>query len=270
MSEQLANLYSSTLSVNYTTGAGQITVASATGAPSSGTFTVAITNAATGNVTLLFRVTSVSGTVFTGSAEGTDANAASGSPVIGTILSASAVTQIEADAASQAAVVKIAESILGSPAATVTFSSIPSTYRNLRVLIACRSATAAQNDKVYMQFNADTGANYNTQVVAGLNSTASIGNATSTAQAQVFTTSAASAPANVPGIGEIRIPFYKQTVFNKEAICQSGWRDSTPQTAENGVWFEWMNTAAITQIVFGLTSGANFVTGSSFVLYGEL
>lgn len=97
MSEQLADLYSTTLASPYTAGDLAITVTSATGAPGSGTFTLTILDASTGDVILLFRVASVSGTTFTGAAEGPDSNAASASIVLGTVLSAAAITQLFVD-----------------------------------------------------------------------------------------------------------------------------------------------------------------------------
>lgn len=98
MSEQLANLYSTTLASGYTAGSGSISVSSATGAPTVGTFSLTILDASTGNVILIFRVASVSGTTFTGASEGPDSNAASASIVVGTILSAAAIAQIKIDA----------------------------------------------------------------------------------------------------------------------------------------------------------------------------
>lgn len=98
MSEQLANLYSTTLASPYTAGDGHITVSSASGAPGSGTFTVAILTGSPLTSLLLYRVTGVSGTTFSGAAEGADVNAPSGATVLGTILSAAAVAQIKTDA----------------------------------------------------------------------------------------------------------------------------------------------------------------------------
>ncbi len=92
--EQLANLYSTTLAAGYTAGAGSISVTSATGAPTAGPFCVLIRDATTKAVKLIFRVTSVSGTTFTGAAEGTDANAASGDLVDGTMVTVAALGQI--------------------------------------------------------------------------------------------------------------------------------------------------------------------------------
>lgn len=99
MAEQFANRYSTTLASGYTSGGTSIQVTSATGAPGSGTFTLAILDGS-GTFIVLFRVTSVSGTTFTGAAEGPDSSAASGSTVIGTILSAAAMAQIESDSGS--------------------------------------------------------------------------------------------------------------------------------------------------------------------------
>lgn len=112
MSEQLENLYgritsstpittmlaSVTLAVAYTSGSGAITVSSATGAPSGGTFSLTIFNVETGEVYLIFRVTSVAGVVFTGGAEGPDNNAPIGAAVVGTMLTTAAINQIKLDA----------------------------------------------------------------------------------------------------------------------------------------------------------------------------
>ena len=95
MAEQFANLAETTLANSYVAGSGKIVVVSASGFPLSGTFSVLILNGATS--ILIFRVTSVNGTTFNGAAEGTDANAQPGYSVIGTMLTAAAMTQIEAD-----------------------------------------------------------------------------------------------------------------------------------------------------------------------------
>jgi hypothetical protein len=111
MSEQKANLYGSitsttpvttlspsvTLASAYTAGSGEIVVSTATGAPTSGTFSLTILNAQTGAVYLIFRVTSVSGTTFSGAAEGPDANAPIGAAVVGTIITTAALGQIQTD-----------------------------------------------------------------------------------------------------------------------------------------------------------------------------
>jgi len=95
--EQLKNLSSTTLASSYTAGAGSISVTSAASFPTGGTFSVTILDQTTGAVKLIFRVTSVSGTTFTGAAEGSDANASSGDIVVGSMITVAALSQIAAD-----------------------------------------------------------------------------------------------------------------------------------------------------------------------------
>jgi hypothetical protein len=76
--EHFANLAETTLASGYTSGGGSISVASASGFPTSGVFRVALGNASK----TIYRVDSVSGTTFTGGAEANDGNASSGQTVI--------------------------------------------------------------------------------------------------------------------------------------------------------------------------------------------
>ncbi len=97
MSEQFANLASTTLASGYTAGSGSISVVSAAGFPTQGTFTLCIRDQTTKLVKLLFRVTSVSGTIFTGASEGTDASANAGDLVDGSMVSVAMIAQLKAD-----------------------------------------------------------------------------------------------------------------------------------------------------------------------------
>lgn len=86
-SEKFANLAETTLGAGYTSGGSSITVASASGFPTSGVFRVRLGN--TGKT--IYRVDSVSGTTFTGGAEANDANANSGDTV--TLVATKAVAE---------------------------------------------------------------------------------------------------------------------------------------------------------------------------------
>ena len=77
-SEKAANLAETTLASGYTSGGASISVTSASGFPTTGTFRVRLGNASR----TTYRVDSVSGTTFTGGAEANDANAASSDTVI--------------------------------------------------------------------------------------------------------------------------------------------------------------------------------------------
>lgn len=94
---QLANDYSTTLASGYTAGSGSISVTSATGAPSSGNFWLLIRDQTTKAFKLLVKVTAVSGTTFTVTAESTDVNANSGDLVDGTMFTVASVKDMLAD-----------------------------------------------------------------------------------------------------------------------------------------------------------------------------
>lgn len=268
MSEQLVNLYNTTLAVNYVAGSGQITVSSTVGAPTQGTFTLAIVNQATGVVILLFRVTGVAGAVFTGLAEGADTNASINSLVIGSILSQAAISQIESDTIARCAVVKIAEQTLAAPAATITFAAIPNTFRNLRLVVNARSDTAAAHDDVYMQFNTDTAAHYSRQFAGGIGASNFSGSQTLVAKAAIGTIPGATASANLPGIIIINVVDYAGS-FNRSAISNQGDDDGSGSLSAFIIFMDWLNTTAITQILLAPVSGGHFIAGSRFMLYGE-
>ena len=122
MSEQLENLYATTLAAPYTAGDGQITVSSP-GSYTQGTFSLTLLDG--GVVKLIFRVTSVIGSVFFGAAEGPDANTLLGTEVVGSMLSAAAVEQIEADAIAPSTAENL---VLAGPA---TGAAAPASFRAL-------------------------------------------------------------------------------------------------------------------------------------------
>lgn len=56
----------------------------------------------------------------------------------------------------------IATSTLGTSATQITFSSIPATYTDLRIVVTGKSSASAS---VYLRFNSDTGSNYSNTVM---------------------------------------------------------------------------------------------------------
>ncbi|MGH7486997.1 MAG: hypothetical protein ACREMY_15550, partial [bacterium] len=86
MSEQLFDLYSSTLASNYTPASGTLIVTSASGLPSAGDFSLTILDQTTLAVKLVFKVISRSGTTLTGAPESNDIAAVTGDIVVGSML----------------------------------------------------------------------------------------------------------------------------------------------------------------------------------------
>jgi hypothetical protein len=65
--------------------------------------------------------------------------------------------------------IALATTTLGSTASSVTFSSIPATYKDLIVVVSAANST---NDVTWsMTFNSDTGANYSYVLARGFSST---------------------------------------------------------------------------------------------------
>jgi hypothetical protein len=165
---------------------------------------------------------------------------------------------------------KIAESILGSPAASVTFSSIPSTWRHLELVISARGDTAATLTAMSLRFNADSGANYDAQQLAGNAAITAAGEFINPTSAQIGECAANTASAGAAGIATVFIPFYAGTAFWKLFTSSHQLRNGTGTTTIHTKHWAgtWRNTAAITSVQI-LPGAGNFNTGSSFALYGK-
>jgi hypothetical protein len=154
----------------------------------------------------------------------------------------------------------IATQTLGTAAATVTFSSIPSTYTDL-VLISSPQNNASES--LYFKINGDTGSSYSTTVLTGNGTTA-----TSARQASNTTGILAGAPAiglssTVYGTSIVHIMNYANTTTFKTAL--SRWALASAET--NATVGLWRSTAAINSITFLVIAGT-FSVGSTFSLYG--
>ncbi len=167
--------------------------------------------------------------------------------------------------------VRLAQTVLSGAASSVTFATISQAYSNLIIKWIGRSSTSANDDIVYMQFNTDSGTNYAySQVATPGNGTTSLGHGTSVSTCDIALISAASAPTNSAGWGDITIPGYAQTTFVKGAYGSYLDWFSGPNVESGEISCVWNSATAISTVTLLLTSGANFVTGSTFTLYGAL
>jgi hypothetical protein len=153
----------------------------------------------------------------------------------------------------------------------VTFSSIPGTYRHLRVRVTAASTVAASNSAINMTFNNDTGNNYQWQRIYGNNVSAVASNTAPAANIELGALPGATAPTNEANTVDALILNYTSTAFNKTAMIQSALRISAASTGifvfhYAGVWFPG-TPVAITRLDVNLSSG-NYVTGSIVSLYG--
>jgi hypothetical protein len=160
------------------------------------------------------------------------------------------------------AMVRLAQTILGSDTASITFASISGSYENLLIIGQARTDRANANDYVEMQFNADTGANYH---YSNWDATPTNTPTTGAAALLIAPVSGNSATAGRAGGFRILIPAYARTTWHKTALGESIYAHGVVSTKNAGVW---ANTAAITQVLLKPNVGPNFKTGTVATLYG--
>lgn len=149
----------------------------------------------------------------------------------------------------------IATQTLGSAAASVTFSSIPSTYTDLVLVIAGTNTTSAQ--AIGMTFNGDTGTNYSRTAVYGDGTNAASIRDTNIARMDVVYYG------TTQSNGIVNIMNYANTTTFKTVLARS----NDPASAVNANVCLWRNTAAITSITLTAVS-TTLAAGSTFSLYG--
>ena len=167
----------------------------------------------------------------------------------------------------------IATTTLSSSSASITFSSIPSTYTHLQIRGIAQSNRTTYPDSLMMQFNGDTGTNYSNHYLFGNGSTTtSVGyvsqnqiNTSSTVPSNSYTTSMFNGSV-------IDILDYANTSKYKTARLLTG--ADTNGTAGGGYYTTiglysgaWLNTNVITSITL-LMGSSSFTQYSSFALYG--
>lgn len=149
---------------------------------------------------------------------------------------------------------------------SVTFSSIPSTYKHLQVRLFAKTNTAPNfYDTVVMRLNSDTASNYSYHFIEGYNSSISSQNATSMGFMQFYSIGG-NANSSMFGAQIIDLLDYQNT--NKfKTLRQLGGFDGN--TAGGSLYFSsglWRSTSAITSITF--SNSQTFSQYSSFALYG--
>ena len=162
----------------------------------------------------------------------------------------------------------ISSNVLSSSAASVTFSSIPATYTDLVLRASVRSDAAATVKETEIIFNADTATNYSFTNLLGLGSNGSASQQFGTlAYGWTGKIAADSSTANTFANVEIYIPSY--TASQNKQISSNNINENNNSIVEAtaAVAVLCRNSAAITSILF-YPRASNFVSGSSFYLYG--
>ena len=154
----------------------------------------------------------------------------------------------------------------GGGSATVTFSSIPATYKHLQIRSIGRTTQSATDSFIEIEMNSDTGSNYSYHLLQGDGSSAVTGVLSSQTKAYARNFTAANAGASNFGAIIIDVLDYANT--NKyKTIRNLGGTDNNGSGTINLTSGLWMSTSAITSIKFTPESG-NFAQYSQFALYG--
>lgn len=152
---------------------------------------------------------------------------------------------------------------LGSAAGTVTFSSIPSTYTDLRLVI--NGTTTITGYAFTLGVNGDTGSNYSQTLLSGSGSAAQGIRYNDISHTQTYIGGwVAGYDSAQPSTLSLDFIDYSNTTTNKTILYRA---NSTTRSAEAGVML-WRNSNAITSITVYAQSGSNIASGTTLNLYG--
>jgi len=168
--------------------------------------------------------------------------------------------------------ISIASTTLTTNTSSITFSSIPNTYKHLQIRGVARGTYAAYNYPIFISFNNDTGANYQNQGFianqSGLGLLGYYDNASNYLYAQRI--AGDSSPANYFGGVVFSIMDYAETNKNKNILGEAGGAlsgGSSNNWCVGPYGGNWRNNSAINTITLTPQYGS-FTANTRFSLYG--
>jgi hypothetical protein len=157
--------------------------------------------------------------------------------------------------------VPLATQTLGSAASSITLSSIPSGYTDLRISFP-HSISSTSGYSGYLQFNGDTGNNYSWTVILGNGSGTS--SSSPTGQGYIQIDGMGISNSNQPLLTSVDIFSYTGSTYKSVLINVSGDNNGTGYVQTSvGLW---RSTSSITSIK--LYTGNTFAAGSTATLWG--
>jgi len=181
-------------------------------------------------------------------------------------------TLSEGVAASTSSYESIATATGTGSSATISVSSIPSTYASLQVRATFKATgTGFYVDDLLLRFNSDTGSNYTKHSLQGNGSTATaVGTASTTSIDCGRILSSDAALANMTTTVIIDIHDYASTTKYKTVRIFSGDEGNISNTSfrvflASGLW---QSTSAITSLTFSTDAALNFTSATQVALYG--
>jgi hypothetical protein len=157
----------------------------------------------------------------------------------------------------------------GNGGTTITFSSIPQTYKHLQIRYNARANSgAAILGAVEMTFNSVGGTSYAFHRLWGNGSDPVASNSVDQASIQNLTIAGGAVASNVYGVGIIDIQDYSATTRNKTVRTLIGMDQNSGNTSAQILMLSGLfnSTSAITRI--DLTLAAGFNSSTVYSLYG--
>jgi hypothetical protein len=155
---------------------------------------------------------------------------------------------------------KIASTTVGTAASSVTFSSIPSTYTDLVVVI--QAAVTTGTSFLLWQVNGDTASNYPYCNMYG-NGTSAVSARSTQSYARAGSDNFILDTTLGSSMAKINFMNYSNTTTYKTMVIRAD--KASYETAATIV--TWYGTSAISSIVFSANT-INFAVGSTFTIYG--
>ena len=155
---------------------------------------------------------------------------------------------------------KIEAKTLGTATSSVTFTSIPSTYTDLVMII--NGSIASGNPSIWIRMNSDSGSNYSFTRLTGNGSAAASSRESS--QTKGFIASAFGMTTTYETNIIMQVMNYSNATTYKTTLS----RANTPSLGTEASVNLWRSTSAITAIEILNSSATNFTVGSTFTLYG--
>lgn len=167
-----------------------------------------------------------------------------------------------------AAMELISSTILSSASASVSFSSIPATYKHLQIRMTARTSDSVNFgiEGLRVQFNSDTNANYSAHDIMGNGSSVGSNGYTNLSAMNPGVNPTSMQASGVFGARIIDLLDYASTAKYKTLRSFSG-----HSASESRVYLSsgsWRSTSAVSSIQLFNGNSYNFTAGSRFSLYG--
>jgi hypothetical protein len=160
----------------------------------------------------------------------------------------------------------IASSTLTTSTTTVTFSSIPATYTDLRIVTAARSDAGDRVSSYYFDLNGLTTSIYSRTNLTGNGSSASSARASNQGLGQIGTITGSVSTSNIFPVNTMDILDYSNSTTFKTVLTRTNLEQPTAGFEVGAIVNLVRTTNAITSVKFYCVG--NFVAGSTFRLYG--